>query len=138
MKSSMGFYNVERGYRDHLSATGEKTLTREEPTIAYAVDSGKMQQIALELPSKAIDVDDKRLMGPVTDFQISGDLLCVVNEKGFFSIRHLIKIEDRGEGVNYRRDAFLSATLLQASRPISLAVGENYAYVLAAPEDSRK
>lgn len=138
MKSSMGFYNVEREYRDHLSATREKTLTRGEPTIAYAVDSGKMQQIALEPSGEAIDIDDKHLIGPVTDFQISGDLLCVVNEKGFFSIKHLIKIEDRGEGVNYWRDRFLSATPLQASHPMSLAVGENYAYVLAAREDSRK
>ena len=127
----MGFYNVGRQCHDHLSATRDKTLTRGKPTITYIVDAGKMQQIAQDPSSEVINIEDRRLTGPVTDFQMSGDLLYVVNAKGFFSVKRLHKPERD----NYRYDQFLSVIPLQASRPISLAVAEGYAFVLATPED---
>ena len=113
----------------------EKTLTRGKPKIAYAVSAGKMQQIAQD-PSREIIVrNDKHLelpVGPVTDFQILGGLLYVVSANGFFSIRSLITVENFLEGDDPQ---FLSVTPLQANRPISLAVAERFAYVLATPED---
>ena len=127
----MGFYNVERECRDHLSAIGKKTVVRGKPTVAYIVNAGKMRQIAQDPPSEVINIEDRRLIGPVTDFQMSGDLLYVVNAKGFFSIKRLHKPERD----NYRYDQFLSLIPLQASHPISLAVAEGYAFVLATPED---
>lgn len=127
----MGFYSVERECRDHLSATGETTLVRGKPTIAYVVDAGEMQQIAQDPSSDLINIVDKRLTGPVTDFQVSGDLLYVVNAKGFFSINRLYK----PKGDNHGYDQFLCAIPLQASRPMSLAVGKGFACVLATPKD---
>ncbi len=132
ISTAFGPYNLRRESIEHLSATEEKPLTRRKPTIAYAVGRhGKMQQIAQAPASETIDVDNRRLMGPVTDFQISEDLLYVVNAKGFFSIIRLTKIENSRKG---ERSKFLSATPLQASRPVSIAVGDYYACVLAAPE----
>ena len=90
-----------------------------------------MQQIAQDPSSEVINIEDRQLIGPVTDFQISGGLLYVVNAKGFFSVKRLHK---PGRD-NYRYDQFLSVIPLQASRPISLAVVEGYAFVLATPED---
>ena len=130
----MGFYNVERQCHDHLSATGDKTLTRGKPTITYIVDAGKMRQIAQDPSSEMINIEDRRLTGPVTDFQMSGDLLYVVNAKGFFSVKRLYKPERD----NYRYYQFLSVIPLQVSRPISLAVAEGYAFVLATPEKSQR
>ena len=127
----MGFYNVGRQCHDHLSATRDKTLTRGKPTITYIVDAGKMQQIAQDPSSEVINIEDRRLTGPVTDFQMSGDLLYVVNAKGFFSVKRLHKPERD----TYRYDQFLSVIPLQASRPMSLAVGEGFACVLATPKD---
>ena len=127
----MGFYNVERECREHLSAIGEKTIVRGKPTIAYIVDAGEMQQIAQDPSSELINIADKRLTGPVTDFQVSGDLLYVVNAKGFFSLNRLHK----PKGDNHGYDQFLCAIPLQASRPMSLAVGKGFAYVLAIPKD---
>ena len=133
VSSSMGCCNVRRDWRNYLSATGLKTLTHGKPTIAYVIENtGKMQQIAQEGASETIDVDDKRLVGPITDFQISKDLLYIVNAKGFLSIIRISKVENHVRG---DRDKLLSITPLQASRPMSIAVGEGYACVLAALED---
>ena len=138
-----GYHNVEREYRDYLSAIGEKTLTRRNPKIMYTVVAGKMQQIAQDPSTEKIDVADKRLLGPVTDFQISGGLLYVVNAKGFFSIKRLIKLlrsVDELREINELRENWfvISATPLQPNRPISLAVAEGYACVLATPEKSQR
>ena len=127
----MGFYNVERECRDHLSAIGEKTIVRGKPTIAYVVDAREMQQIAQDPSNEMINVADKRLTGPVTDFQVSRDLLYAVNAKGFFSINRLHK----PKGDNHGYDQFLCVIPLQASRPMSLAVGKGFACVLATPKD---
>ena len=134
--SGKGYYNVEREYRAYLSARKEKTLTRRNPKIAYTVLAGKMQQIVQDPSTEKIDVAGKQLLGPVTDFQISGDRLYVVNAKGFFSIKRLIKLKKLRSVDELRENWFvISATPLQASHPMSLAVGEGFAYVLATLED---
>lgn len=164
IRTGMGRYNVETECLNYLTAIGEKNLARQQPTIAYTVVSGKMRQIVPEPASKTINANDKRVVGPVTDFQMSEDLLYVVNANGLFSITRFFKMEDHPEekdltqilieaqtsprlplttanenacaGFNYRPPQFLSATPLQASHPMSIAVGNDYACVLAAPEGS--
>ena len=122
---------------DSLKAKEEKTLTRGKPKIAYAVSAGKMQQIE-QYPPETIVLNDKQLelpVGPVTDFQILEGLLYVVSANGFFSIRSLITVKEYFQGDDAQ---FISVTPLQANRPISLAVGKNFAYVLATPKDSKR
>ena len=155
--SYTGYHNLEWQFREYLTATGQKTLTRRIPARAYAVANGKGQEILPELSSETMDVEDKRLkqlMGPVTDFQISGDRLYIVTANEFFFIMpivhpYIIEIENirdieimkeglsksATEKVLSPSPPLLSATPLQASRPISLAVGEgeHYAYVLSHP-----
>ena len=149
------YHNLGWQFREYLTATGQKTLTRRSPARAYAVANGKMQEILPEPSNETVDVEDKRLMGPVTDFQISGDRLYIVTANGFFSImpivhRYIIEnmrdieiMKERwrkwGKGEGPSASLLLSATPFQASRPISLAVGESehYAYVLSHPEDSK-
>ena len=153
------YHNLGWQFREYLTATGQKTLTRRSPARAYAVANGKMQEITPELSSETMDVEDKRLkqlMGPVTDFQISGDRLYIVTANGFFSIMPIVHpyiiesmrdieiMKERwrkwGKGEGSSASLLLSATPLQASRPISLAVSESehYAYVLSHPEDSQR
>ena len=96
-----------------------------------------MQQIT-QYPPETIILNDKLLelpVGPVTDFQILDGLLYVVSANGFFSIRSLITVENFLEGDDPQ---FLSVTPLQANRPISLAVGTGFAYVLATPKDTKR
>ncbi len=119
---------------DPLKAKEGMTLTRGKPKIAYAVSAGEMQQIT-QYPPETIVLNDKQLelpVGPVTDFQILDGLLYVVSANGFFSIRSLITVKEYLHGDDAQ---FLSVTPLQANRPISLAVGKGFAYVLATPED---
>ena len=131
IRTRFGPYNLRRECIEHLSTKAEKPLTRRKPAIAYVVTAGKMQQIAPDPSSETIDVNAKGLIGPVTDFQVSRELLYVVTANGFFSIKRLVKIEGNRKG---DREQFLSIIPLQTSRPISIAISENYAYVLAAPE----
>ena len=63
------------------------------------------------------------------------DLLYGISANGFFSIRSLITVKEYFQGDDAQ---FLSVTALQANRPISLAVGKRFAYVLATPKDSKK
>ena len=91
--SYTGYHNLGWQFREHLTATGQKTLTRRIPARAYAVANGKMQEIFPELSSETMDVEDKRLkqlMGPVTDFQISGDRFYIVTANGFFFIMPIV------------------------------------------------
>ena len=135
VRTGVHYYDMERECLEHFSATGQKALTRSKPMVAYAVGAGKMQQIDQDQRCEIIDIDDRLRMGPVTDFQISGDLLYVTNAKGFFSIIRLVKLEitRKGDRIN-----FVSIVPLQACRPTSVAVGESYACVLATPEDSQR
>ena len=129
------YYDMERECLEHLSATEQKALARSKPTVTYAVAAGKMQHIDQDQLCEIIDINDRLTMGPVTDFQISGDLLYVTNAKGFFSIIPLVKLEAIHKG---DRITFVSVVPLQACRPMSVAIGEYYACVLAAPEDSQR
>ena len=122
---------------DPLKTKEGMTLTRGKPKIAYAVSAGEMQQIT-QYPPETIVLNDKQLelpVGPVTDFQILDGLLYVVSANGFFSIRSLIAVKEYFQGDDPQ---FISVTPLQANRPISLAVGKGFAYVLATPKDTKK
>ena len=69
----MGFYNVEREYRDYLSAIGEKTvLLAEIRKLRIPSLLERCNKLSQDPSTEKIDVADKRLLGPVTDFQISG------------------------------------------------------------------
>ena len=125
----VGSFHLERDSRDHLTTKEVKTLARVRPALAYTVVSGKMHPLTQAPTHWTIDIDKKRFMGPVTDFQISDDLLCVVSEKGFLAIHHVARIENTGKG---ERSYLLSVTPLQPSRPISIAMGQDYVCVLAA------
>ena len=130
-----GLHHLNTKEEKTFTPKEEKTLARGKPKIAYAVSAGKMQQIAQNSSNETIELNDKLLelpVGPVTDFQILGNLLYVVNANGFFSIRSLITAKDYFQGDDAQ---FLSVTPLQANRPMSLAVGEGFACVLATLED---
>ena len=135
ISTGVHYYDMERECFDYLSATEQKALAPSKPMVAYAVGAGKMQQIDQDQLCEIIDIDDRLRMGPVTDFQISGDLLYVTNAKGFFSIIRLVKLEvtRKGDRIN-----FVSVVPLQVCRPMSVAIGESYACVLAAPEESQR
>ncbi len=157
----VGHHDLAWQFRKYLTETGQKTLTRNIPARAYAVANGKMQEILPEPSNETVDVEDKRLkqlMGPVTDFQISGGRLYIVTANGFFSIIPIIG--DHYQDSHYRyqhlyynreervKDKWrkLSTGEIRlflpflAGRPISLTVseGEHYAYVLSDPEDSQR
>lgn len=134
-RTRVSYYDMEWRCLEHFSATGQKTLTCSKPTIAYVVDAGKIQQIVQDQLCDTIDLDDKLMMGPVTDFQISGNLLYVTNAKGFFSIIRLVKV---GNDLEKEGSKFLSTTPFQMCKPLSLAIGEHYACVLAMPEESQR
>ena len=125
----VGSFHLERDSRDHLATREVKTLARARPVLAYTVVSGKMHPLTQAPTHWTIDIDEKRFMGPVTDFQISDDLLCVVSEKGFLAIHHVARIENIGKGEGSH---LLSVTPLQPSRPISIAMGQDYVCVFAA------
>ena len=145
-----GYHNLALDFRKYLAETGQKTLTRSTPARAYAVANGKMQEIRPEPASETMDVKAKRLkqlIGPVTDFQVSGYQLYIVTANGFFFIRpvinkHLLLYLYNSEESTKphwieKNEGFLP---FLAGRPISLAVGEgeHYVYVLSHPEDSQR
>ncbi len=136
ISTSVSYYNMDREYRKHLATIGEKHLTRRKPTLAYRVgELGEMQQIAEDTSSETIDIDAKRFMGPVTDFYISDAFLSVVHAKGFFAIFSVVSIEKKRQGEIHR---LLSLTPLQTSRPVSIAIGQDYACVLAVSRVSQR
>ena len=145
-----GYHNLALDFRTHLTKTEQKTLTRSTPARAYAVANEKMQEIRPEPASETLDVEAKRLkqlIGPVTDFQVSGYQLYIVTANGFFFIRPVFKkhvlltLYNSEESTKphwiEQNPGFLP---FLAGRPISLAVGEgeHYAYVLSDPEDSQR
>ena len=142
------YHNLALDFRTHLTETGQKTLTHSTPARAYAVANGKMQEIRPKPSSETVDVEAKRLkqlIGPVTDFQVSGYQLYIVTANGFFFIRPVIKkylllhLYNSEESAKphwiEQNPGFLP---LQPNRPISLAVVEGYAFVLATPEKSQR
>ena len=145
-----GYHNLALDFRTHLTETERKTLTRSTPARAYAVANGKMQEIRPEPASETMDVKAKRLkqlIGPVTDFQVSGYQLYIVTANGFFFIRPVINkhvlltLYNSEESTKphwiEQNPGFLP---FRMGRPISLAVDEggHYAYVLSHPEDSQR
>ena len=145
-----GYHNLALDFRTHLTKTEQKTLTRSTPARAYAVANGKMQEIRPEPASETLDVEAKRLkqlIGPVTDFQVSGYQLYIVTANGFFFIRPVFKkhvlltLYNSEESTKphwiEQNPGFLP---FLAGRPISLAVGEgkHYAYVLSHPKNSQR
>ncbi len=136
MTSSVGYYRIEAECREHLATIEKKHLTRRKPTLAYRLGAlGEMQQIAEDPSSETIDTDTKRFMGSLTDFQLSDAKLYVVNAKGFLAIFRVGRIENTPET---ERRQLLSVTPLQASRPISIAIGQDYVCVLAVSGDPRR
>ena len=145
-----GYHNLALDFRKYIAETGQKTLTRSTPARAYAVANGKMQEILPEPSSETMDVEAKRLkqlIGPVTDFQVSGYQLYIVTANGFFFIRPvihkylLLTLYNSEESAKphwiEKNEGFLP---FLAGRPISLAVDEggHYGYVLSDPETSER
>ena len=128
-------YSVRGKYRGNLSDEGKKTFNRQKPKISYAIVDGKMQQIAPNPLVETVEINNKTYEGQITDYQISGNLLYIVNEKGFFSIFHFFSGKDVDKG---KREKVVSTTPLQASRPISIAIGKHHTYVLAMPPIKEK
>lgn len=122
-------YSMRYKYEKDILKTRKKIYMREKPTSTYVVQSGKMKQIIPNQVSETVEVDSKTYEGSITDFQISENLVYIINEKGFFTIFQSVYIDDR---VNINGKV-LSTTPLQASHPISLAVGKNHAYILSSP-----
>ena len=121
-------YSMRYKYEKEFLKTRKKIYMREKPTSTYVVQSGKMKQIIPNQVSQTVEVDSKTYEGSITDFQISENLVYIINEKGFFTIFQSVYIDDR---VNINGKV-LSTTPLQTSHPISLAVGKNHAYILSS------
>ena len=118
-------YSIKQEYRGLLSEKGKKTFNRQKPRITHTVVDGKMRQIAPDPLMETVDIDNKTLTGRITDFQISGNLLHIISAKGFYTIFRFFNIEDM-----INRPKVLSTTPLQASSPISIAIGKYYTCVL--------
>ena len=127
-------YSIREEYRGHLSEKGKKTFNRQKPRITYTVGDGKMQQIAPDPLIEKVEINNKTFAGRITDFQISGTLLHIISEKGFFTIFRFFDISKE----NRAKAKVLSTTPLQASRPISIAIGKHHTYVLAMPPIKEK
>ena len=128
-------YSFREKYRGKLFEKGKKTFNRQKPKISYAIVDGKMQQIAPNPLVETVEINNKTYEGQITDYQISGNLLYIVNEKGFFSIFHFFSGKDVDKG---KREKVVSTTPLQASKPISIAIGKHHTYVLAMPPIKEK
>ena len=117
------------GMLEHYDVTGNclahlYTVNLGKRTDAYATNAGNVLLVAQDQWSHLISAKDK--VGALTDFQITGDLLYTSNGKGFLSIIDLVESHT---------DRFLSVTTLGAFRPMSIAVGKNYAGVLCDLDD---
>ncbi len=128
--------NIHRDYLDYLSSQTELTSTiRKSDDTNEREETTNLQQFKLVSSNGTINSKDKQFMGSITDFQISGNLLYVLNAKGFLSILWLSSVED--EFFTYRPE-FLSLTSLQENHPKSLTVGEDYVYLIATPKNSQQ
>ena len=107
--------DIHRDYLDYLSLQKETTnLNRTSDDTIDNDESTELQQFLPVSSNKTIDRKDKQFMGPITDFQISNNLLFVLNSKGYLSILRLSSIGE--EFYPYRPD-FLSRTSLQGNHP---------------------
>ncbi len=123
-------YDMEINYLDYLRVMENERRNRQESTDVHVSSKGILVN-NLDGWRQKIDTEVNTL-GPITDFQISGDFLYVSNAKGFFSIIYLVK---NNRPLQKDSDRFLSAITLGAFHPIGIAIGENYAGVLCDLSD---
>ena len=124
-------YDMEANYLAYLQAMENAQRNRQDPTDVSVRSKGILVS-NLDGWRQRIDTEMNTL-GPITDFQISGDLLYVSNAKGFFSTISLVK---NSRPFQRDSDRFLSALTLGMFHPMSIAVGENYAGVLCKLSES--
>ena len=149
-------------YGNHLVVTGHQESyiidisVPAQPVIQSTTklpNHGKMQQITLHPLVDTVENDNKIYEGQITDFQISGNLLYIVNKKGVFSIFRIYNLDDldivlydldKVYNLEHFVDNFvdkgklgkvLSTTPLQAICPLSIAIGEHHAYVLSIKKE---
>ena len=122
------FYGMNMKYSGIPFERGKKTFNRQKPKNSYAIVDGNLQQIGHKPVIETVEINNRNFEGQITDYQISNNLIYIVSEKGFFTIFHFYSLEDVDKG---KRAKVLSTTPMQASRPISIAVGKQHAYVLA-------
>ena len=118
-------YDMETNYLDYLHSTEDEQRNRQETIDAYVNSKGILIN-HIDGWRHPIDTE-LNVLGPITDFQISGDFLYVSNLNGFLSIIDLFKTN---RPFQIDSDRFLSATALKGVHPIDIAVGENYTGVL--------
>lgn len=124
-------FDMPRDCIKYLSTKELTLLNYGKPENEFEIiNSEKLQKINSETSTMKIDIEDNQLLGPITDFQILGLNLYVINANGFLSIMDLVKAEDIFKATY--RDKILSLTPLQARTPMSIAVTEDYICVLAA------
>lgn len=132
IRTGQTLVDIHRDYLDYLSSQNETTNPNRNPDDTIDNNASTERQQFLPVSSnKTIDRKDKQFMGPITDFQISDNLLFVLNAKGYLSILRLSSI---GEEFYPYRPNFLSRTSLQGNHPKSIAVSENQVYIIATPE----
>lgn len=136
IRTGQTLVDIHRDCLDYLSSQKEtiNPNSNSEDTTDNN-ESTKLQQFLPVSSNKTIDHKDTQFMGPITDFQISGNQLYVLNAKGFLSILWLSSI---GEEFYPFRPDFLSRTSLQRNYPKSIAVSENHVYIIATPEQSQQ
>lgn len=120
---------------NYFSSQRELTTTHRNSDHTNQREESKDLQNYIPVSSNGtIDYKDKQFLGSITDFQISGNLLYVLNEKGYLSILWLPTVED--DPYLFRPD-FLSLTSLQGNHPKSIAVGEDNVYLIATPKSTQ-
>ena len=120
MYGQFQYYNMETNYLAHLYLTGEKILKYPKPTDARVDSQGNVVLIAQDQWTKTISATEA-VLGPITDLQVAGHWLYVTHLNGFLSISNLVKGGAR---------PFVAAINLAPYRPISVALHDEYAYLL--------
>lgn len=119
-------YNIEANYLAHLYLIGKKTLPKGIPTDVLYDNRYKVQFVSQDEWTHTIEYEPNQLLGILTDFQIYDNFLYVANSKGFLSILDLDV---------HKNKRFISATTIQSQQSTSIAVGQNYVYMIATPEE---
>ena len=139
--ASSALYDIERKYGGNISDGWKKTFERHKPIISHTIVDGKMQRIAPDPLIETVTINNRTYEGHVTDYQVSGNLIYIVSEKGFFSIFRFLSLKDfiiQADAGRVNFGKVLSTTPLQASKSISITVGKQHAYVLAMSPEKEK
>ena len=112
------FY-LNANYLAHLYLSGKRKVDSRTPTHA-AVLPQSIHLTAQDEWSQTVRVPDK-LLGHITDIQLSGDVLCVTSSHGVFLIADVTKNET---------PKILSAINFLSHQPTSFAIDEGYACVM--------